>query len=1840
MAKKHNKPGKKAPLGTPADDTLVGQSGSDTIYALAGDDSIDGGNGNDRLFGGDGNDILIGGNGNDRLDGGDGDDILTGDAGNDRLVGGDGNDILIGGVGNDRLDGGDGDDILIGGDGNDQLNGGDGNDILLGDAGNDKLDGGDGNDTLFGGDGNDRLDGGDGDDILLGEAGDDRLDGGDGNDTLFGGDGDDRLKGGDGNDILLGDAGYDRLYGDDGEDFLDGGDGNDRLYGGIDNDILYGSAGNDKLDGGDGNDTLKGGTGDDKLKGGDGDDHLDGGDGNDHLKGGDGADVLDSGEGDDKLDGGDGDDVLNGGAGNDKLKGGDDDDTLDGGAGDDKLNGGDDDDTLDGGAGDDTIKGGKGDDTGIYTLSENAGDADTYDGGKGDDTLRLVLNHLDNADAGVQADIQDYQDFLAGNGPKGKSFSFSSFDLTARNWEGLEIELVNAPPIVIEDAAATDEDTPVAIDVLANDIDTDIGDHLDVTGFDAISAAGAAISLGLDGTLSYDPGALFQDLSVGQSAFDTFEYTVTDLGGATGTATVTVTIDGANDDPVGADDWTVVDAGQATTIAVLANDSDIDAADILAVDGADTTGTQGSVVINAEGTVTYSAGAAFDYLALGESADDFFAYTVIDGNGGADTLGVTVTVNGVNDGPVANADTATTGENATISVNVLANDTDADLSDDHTVDSASVPAGQGTVSTVGNWVQWHPGADFDYLAVGETATVTVDYTMSDNHGAASSSTLTLTVTGSNDGPVAVADTAAVDAGQAVTVDVLANDTDIDTTDVLSLAGVDTTGTAGSVAVNPDGTVTYSAGSAFDHLALGESADDVFSYSVTDGNGGTDTTTVTMTVNGVTPPNSAPEIAAIDGTVIAGQSLGITDLFSVSDADGEAMVRYQFWDGTTAATSGYLAVDGVAANNDPDIALKAGESAALSDLIVAADVDGDAIVSYQFNDANGGLTSGYFTVGGVAQAAFSDFTVDAAGFADTVFVTGAAGVSDTVYFRASDGDAWSDWAEFDLASTGLAPVATVADTSVRAGTTVAVSDLISVSDADGDVITSYQFNDGNAGQTSGYFTIAGVAQAALSNFTVDAADFSGMDFVGGAAGVLDTVYFRASDGDLWSDWAEFDITSANAAPVITPIDMSVRAGSTTDVADLISVSDGDGDAIASYQFNDANSGLSSGYFTVNGVAQAALSNFTVDAADFANMEFVGGAAGVTDAIYYRASDGDAWSDWAEFSITSANAAPVSLSADTSVRAGSTVAASDLILVSDADGDAVASYQINDANGGLSSGYFVVNGAVPAAHSNFTVDAADFASMEFVGGAAGVTDTIHFRASDGDAWGDWAEFRVTSANSAPLTAAADVSVRAGTAVAAADLVSVSDADGDAIVSYQFNDGNGGLSSGHFTVNGVTQAAHSNFTVNAADFAGMEFVGGAAGVTDTIYYRASDGDTWSDWTGFDITSANSAPLAAAADTSVRAGSGVAVTDLIAVSDADGDSPVSYQFNDASGSLASGFFTVNGVAQAALSNFTVDAAGFAGMEFVGGGAGVTDTIHFRASDGDVWSNWVTFDVSSVNSAPVAAAADATLRAGTSVAAADLISVSDADGDSMVSYQFNDANGGLTSSYFTVNGVVQAAHSNFTVDATEFAGMEFVSGDAGVTDTIHYRASDGDAWSDWVTSNASSTNSAPVATAEDTSVSRGSEVAIADLVSISDADGDSMVSYQFNDYNGGETSGYFTVNYVAQAAQQNFTVGAEEFASMMFVGGETGVTDGVAFRAFDGDVWSAWSEFDIASTNSAPVVATIARILEIAGSDTDDVTFTGGSEAGTDDVWVRANDGTEWSEWTQTTVETDVLTG
>jgi VCBS repeat-containing protein len=279
---------------------------------------------------------------------------------------------------------------------------------------------------------------------------------------------------------------------------------------------------------------ISGTTQDDTLTGTDGTDVLLGGNGDDTLDGGDGNDLLLAGNGDDTLDGGDGSDLLLAGNG---------DDTLDGGDGSDLLSGGNGDDTLDGGDGSDLLLGDRGDDTLNYTLSENTGETDYYDGGSGVDTLQLTLTSAELELA--QADIAAFYAFLETGG---SYFEFTSFDLIVRSIEALNIVTVddgNIAPVALGDSFTFDEDTPVVLDLLANDTDAD-GDVLSAVNFGAGPANGT-LGVNAEGVLTYTPSANF-------NGSDSFTYQASDGTALSEAVTVNLTINSVNDLPVAMDD--------------------------------------------------------------------------------------------------------------------------------------------------------------------------------------------------------------------------------------------------------------------------------------------------------------------------------------------------------------------------------------------------------------------------------------------------------------------------------------------------------------------------------------------------------------------------------------------------------------------------------------------------------------------------------------------------------------------------------------------------------------------------------------------------------------------------------------------------------------------------------------------------------------------------------------------------------------------------------------------------------------------------------------------------------------------------------------------------------------------------------------------------------------------------------------------------------------------------------------------------------------------------------------------------------------------------------------
>jgi VCBS repeat-containing protein len=559
---------------------------------------------------------------------------------------------------------------------------------------------------------------------ISGTSGDDTLLGTGSADRIYGGAGDDSLSGGSGSDVLSGGSGSDTLSGASGNDILSGGSGSDVISGGAGSDVLSGGSGGDELYGGSGNDFLSGGSGSDLLSGGSGSDILSGGSGSDVLDGGSGSDKLLGGSGNDILTGGSGGDYIWGGSGSDTFvytRASDStlcnwDRIIDFQQGKDKI----DLTALLGGAvkfawsnnaqayGAWSLNSGSS--TFLFADFDGNGDADfkielknscgltltaddfvggfasvgatapvAYDGaaqGNEDTALAGTLAATDADGDGLEFSVVDgpangnvvlnadgtftYTPNADFNGPD--QFTYKVNDGSSDSNIAtvmLTVDPVNDAPVAVADGVETGENAARLVEVLGNDSDIDAGAMLSVESVDTTGTKGTVV-LNSDGTISYDPNGQFEALAQGDTASDTFSYTVRDESGAQDTATVTVTVTGANDAPVAvADHADAVDNGilgfPDATGNVISNvassDFDPDAGDSLTVtaisgDPNDSDGL-GDMVTgkNGLGYIMMADDGIWSYYLTGSPAQgdtDEFDYTVSDGNG--ETSSATLTI--------------------------------------------------------------------------------------------------------------------------------------------------------------------------------------------------------------------------------------------------------------------------------------------------------------------------------------------------------------------------------------------------------------------------------------------------------------------------------------------------------------------------------------------------------------------------------------------------------------------------------------------------------------------------------------------------------------------------------------------------------------------------------------------------------------------------------------------------------------------------------------------------------------------------------------------------------------------------------------------------------------------------------------------------------------------------------------------------------------------------------------------------------------------------------------------------------------------------------------------
>ncbi|EMA2429599.1 tandem-95 repeat protein, partial [Vibrio alginolyticus] len=483
----------------------------------------------------------------------------------------------------------------------------------------------------------------------------------------------------------------------------------------------------------------------------------------------------------------------------------------------------------------------------------------------------------------------------------------------------VDVTPVNDAPVANDDAATTQEDTAVTIDVLPNDTDID-GDTLRIDSASVPSDQGTVEIV--DGKLVFTPAENFHgDAEI--------TYTITD-GSLTDQATVNVTVNAVNDTPVV--ESNIADQTLAEDFTPYSIDLNTAFSDVDNVDGDLTFSVSGNsniqvAIVNGIATFTPTA----DW-----NGSEALTFTATDPGGESVSQTVNFTV-----APVADivADSATVVEDTPTIIKVLGNDTFEGNDKVVSLDSNNGPA-NGTVSVNPDGsVTYTPNDNF-HGADSFTYIVT-------SGGVSEFTTVNVDVTPVNDAPVATNDNAVTDEDTPVTIDVLPNDTDIDG-DTLFIQSASVPEAQGTVEI-VDGKLVFTPAEDFH-------GDAEITYTVTDG-ALTDQAKVAVTVN---PVNDAPTIKVDAVESITEDAVSTDTVVATLEVADTDTPEEQLTVSLENNSNGYFALvgdevkltqAGVDAVNNDELNLKdLTISASVSDGVNPTVSDSDSLIVNRVNDA--------------------------------------------------------------------------------------------------------------------------------------------------------------------------------------------------------------------------------------------------------------------------------------------------------------------------------------------------------------------------------------------------------------------------------------------------------------------------------------------------------------------------------------------------------------------------------------------------------------------------------------------------------------------------------------------------------------------------------------------------------------------------------------------------------------------------------------------------------------------------------------------------------------------------
>ncbi|TLP78133.1 retention module-containing protein [Pseudomonas nitroreducens] len=515
----------------------------------------------------------------------------------------------------------------------------------------------------------------------------------------------------------------------------------------------------------------------------------------------------------------------------------------------------------------------------------------------------------------------------------------------------------NDAPVASADTATTEENAVLNGQVpVATDVDGTVVSYQLTTD---VAQGKGSLTFNANGSYSFNPGTAFDHLAAGAEETVTFTYQAKDNNGAlSDPKTVTITVTGTNDAPVAyADSATTEENTVFNGQVPVASDVDGSIAGYQLTTGVGAN--NGTLTFNADGSYSFNPGKDFDGLAEGESRDITFTYQAKDDNGAlSDPQTITITVTGSNDAPVASATTGAVKEDAQISGQLAATDADNGAQLSYALDKTA-PAGF-SVDADGKWTFDASGSEYQHLKAGATQTLSIPFTVTDEHGATSSSSLTITITGTNDAPVAYAASAKVGEDKFSFGKLTASDVDDGAKLSFSLNDKAPAG----FTLFKDGTWAFSGlDPAYQSLAAGETKVLSIDYTVTDEHGATSTNTLTLTVTGTNDtPIALPSL--LNGVKEDAQ---ISGELKAIDVDNGAQLTYSL--NKTAPAGLILNSDGKWSFDASDTAyqhLKAGATQLIS-------------VGYTVTDEHGASTQSVLviTVTGTNDAPKADAATAAA-----------------------------------------------------------------------------------------------------------------------------------------------------------------------------------------------------------------------------------------------------------------------------------------------------------------------------------------------------------------------------------------------------------------------------------------------------------------------------------------------------------------------------------------------------------------------------------------------------------------------------------------------------------------------------------------------------------------------------------------------------------------------------------------------------------------------------------------------------------------------------------------------